>query len=98
MEVVRWRIGARRSPGGLLRFVFRTLVFCKKSCLALYRRVKNRVMKRILFWLLLPLLVGCSHTVKYKLDESDRWTGPKINAVVYVKPFADQAPLATNKV
>jgi len=51
-----------------------------------------------LFWLLLPLLVGCSHTVKYKLDESDRWTGPKINAVVYVKPFADQAPLATNKV
>jgi hypothetical protein len=55
-------------------------------------------MKRILFWLALPLLVGCSHTVKYKLDESDRWTGPKINAVVYVKPFVDQAPLTTNKV
>jgi hypothetical protein len=56
-------------------------------------------MKRILCWLALPLLlVGCSHTVKYKLDESDRWTGPKINAVVYVKPIVDQAPLTTNKV
>jgi len=55
-------------------------------------------MKRILFWLALPLLVGCSHTIKYKLDESDRWTGPKIDAVVYVKPFIDKAPLTTNKV
>jgi hypothetical protein len=56
-------------------------------------------MKRILLWVAMPLLlVGCSHTVKYKLDESDRWTGPKINAVVYVKPFIDNAPLATNKV
>jgi hypothetical protein len=56
-------------------------------------------MKRILCWLALPLLlVGCSHTVKYKLDESDRWTGPKINAVVYVKPIVDRAPLTTNKV
>jgi len=60
---------------------------------------KTARMKRILFWLALPLLlVGCSHTVKYKLDESDRWTGPRINGVVYVKPFVDKAPLVTNKV
>jgi hypothetical protein len=43
-------------------------------------------------------LVGCSHTIKYGLRESDRWTGPKIDAVVYVKPFVDAAPPVTNKV
>jgi len=55
-------------------------------------------MKRILFWLALPLLVGCSHTIKYGLNESDKWTGPKIEGVVYVKPFVDAAEPITNKV
>ena len=68
-------------------------------CFFEWRVVETPVMKRIfLLALLLPLLPGCSHTVKYKLDESDRWTGPRINAVVYVKPFVDKAPLTTNKV
>jgi hypothetical protein len=55
-------------------------------------------MKRILFWLALPLLVGCSHTIKYGLNESDKWTGPKISGVVYVKGFVDAAAPITNKV
>jgi hypothetical protein len=56
-------------------------------------------MKRIFqLALLLPLLAGCAHTVKYKLDESDRWTGPKIDGMVYLKPFVDKAPRTTNKV
>ena len=55
-------------------------------------------MKRIVFFLVLPFLVGCSHTVNYKLNESDRWTGPKISAAVYVKPFVDATTPITNKV
>lgn len=45
-------------------------------------------------WLLcLGLLtVGCSHTVKYKLTDADRWTGAKIDKVIRVQTFVDQTP------
>ncbi|MEY2428670.1 MAG: hypothetical protein QOJ40_1555, partial [Verrucomicrobiota bacterium] len=51
----------------------------------------------------LPLLVslfvltGCSHTIKYKLTEKDRWTGPKINKTVSVGTFTDQTTPETRK-
>jgi hypothetical protein len=49
------------------------------------------LMKNNLFILILPFfLSGCLHTVGYKLTDSDRWTGPKIDGVVCVKPIADQ--------
>jgi hypothetical protein len=48
-------------------------------------------MKGNLFILILPFfLSGCLHTVGYKLTDSDRWTGPKIDGVVCVKPITDQ--------
>jgi hypothetical protein len=52
-------------------------------------------MKRNLFILILPFLVGCAQTVNYKLTKSDRWTGPKIDAVVCVQPIVD-CTLVTN--
>jgi len=55
-------------------------------------------MRRILFILVIPFLVGCAHTVNYQLSEKDHWTGPKISGVVYVKPFEDAAAPITNKV
>jgi hypothetical protein len=53
-------------------------------------------MERSLFILILPLLLsGCAHTVGYKLTDSDRWTGTKINGVVCVQPIVDDT-LVTN--
>ncbi len=55
-------------------------------------------MKKRLFILALPFLAaGCAHTVGYKLTESDRWTGPKIDGVVCVQPFADHTVPIRNK-
>ncbi len=44
-----------------------------------------------LFIFLAPVLFsGCAHTVSYKLAESDRWAGAKIDGVVYVQPILDR--------
>jgi hypothetical protein len=55
-------------------------------------------LKTLVLAVLLALGSSCSHTVKYKLTDQDRWTGPKINKVVRVVPLADQTTQATNKV
>jgi uncharacterized membrane protein len=47
--------------------------------------------------MLVLLLSGCSHTINYKLTEEDRWTGPKINHVLYVQPFLDRSIPRTNE-
>jgi hypothetical protein len=44
------------------------------------------------------LLVGCAHSVGYKLTENDRWKGPRIDKVLVVQPFKDQTVPLTNKV
>jgi len=54
-----------------------------------YFDCKNAFMKRILCFLIFPLLVGCQHTVSYKLRESDKWTGPKISGVLCVQSISD---------
>jgi hypothetical protein len=46
---------------------------------------------------LLLLLTGCSHTIKYKLAEGDRWTGPKINKVICVEAFPDNSARIAEK-
>ncbi|MBI5387162.1 MAG: hypothetical protein HZA90_21040 [Verrucomicrobia bacterium] len=42
-------------------------------------------------------MTGCTHTVKYKLAEQDRWTGPKISKTVAVETFADSTTPETRK-
>src|SRR5215510_5442918 len=44
------------------------------------------------------LLVGCTHTVGYKLTENDRWKGPKIDKILVVHPFTDQTVPITSSV
>ena len=47
-----------------------------------------------LFTLIMAWLVtGCSHTVKYKLDGGDRWSGPVQNKTVRVDTFAEKVAL-----
>lgn len=48
--------------------------------------------------MLLVMASGCSHTINYKLTENDRWTGPKIDKIVWVAPLADHTIPPTNKV
>jgi hypothetical protein len=45
--------------------------------------------RKLLTFLLPIMLTGCMHTVGYKLTESDRWTGPKIQGVLCVQPITD---------
>ena len=39
------------------------------------------------------LLTGCSHTVSYKLDSGDRWSGPAQNKTVRVDTFVETVAL-----
>ena len=42
-------------------------------------------------------LTGCSHSLKYKLTEQDRWKGPTINQSVAVGAFVDNSVPETRK-
>jgi hypothetical protein len=45
--------------------------------------------RKLLIFLLPIILTGCMHTVGYKLTSNDRWTGPKIQGVLCVRPITD---------
>jgi hypothetical protein len=55
-------------------------------------------LKPLFLFALLAFASGCSHTVSYKLNEKDRWTGPKIDKVVRVATLSDQTTPQTDKV
>lgn len=54
-------------------------------------------MTRLFYLLAIPFLVGCTHTINYKLGEKDRWTGAKINGVLYVQTFPDKTSPIVSK-
>ena len=45
----------------------------------------------------LLVAVGCTHTVKYKLTEEDRWIGPKTDQVLCLVPLIDKTSTNTER-
>ena len=66
--------------------------YLRTNCLEI-----RHMTKRLLFLASTILLVGCSHTIKYKLTDQDRWTGPKLNQTIWVGSFTDQTTPETRK-